>query len=73
VAQAAYSRPQGRSALSGGHVPRVRCIFEGRSTAHCVPRGMGGGMRRIAGGIVVAVLLVVLGAETVTAQETADL
>jgi hypothetical protein len=30
-------------------------------------------MRRIAGGIVVVVLLVVLGAETVTAQETADL
>jgi uncharacterized repeat protein (TIGR01451 family) len=35
--------------------------------------GMGGGMRRIAGAIVAAVLLVVLGAETVTAQETADL
>ena len=30
-------------------------------------------MRRIAGAIVAAVLLVVLGAETVTAQETADL
>ena len=30
-------------------------------------------MRRIAGAIVVAVLLVVLGTETVTAQETADL
>ena len=35
--------------------------------------GMGGGMRRIAGAIVTALLLVVLGAQTVTAQETADL
>jgi uncharacterized repeat protein (TIGR01451 family) len=35
--------------------------------------GMGGDMRRIAGAIAAAVLLVVLGAETVTAQETADL
>src|SRR5918994_62409 len=34
---------------------------------------MGGDMRRIAGAIVAAVLLVVWGAETVTAQETADL
>jgi uncharacterized repeat protein (TIGR01451 family) len=38
-----------------------------------VPRGWARGMRRIAGAIVAAVLLVVLGAETVTAQETADL
>jgi uncharacterized repeat protein (TIGR01451 family) len=47
----------------------LRGVFEGALCAE----GMGGGMRRIAGAIVVAVLLVVLGAVTVTAQETADL
>ena len=44
-------------------------VFEGTLCAE----GMGGGMRRIVGAIVAAVLLGVVGAETVTAQETADL
>ena len=35
--------------------------------------GMGGGMRRIAGAIVAAVLLIGLGVERAAAQETADL
>jgi uncharacterized repeat protein (TIGR01451 family) len=49
-------------------VLHLRGVFESTLCAE----GMGGGMRRIAGAIVAAVLLV-LGAETVTAQETADL
>jgi uncharacterized repeat protein (TIGR01451 family) len=50
-------------------VLHLRGVFEGTLCAE----GMGGGMRRITGAIVAAVLLVVLGAQTVTAQETADL
>jgi uncharacterized repeat protein (TIGR01451 family) len=50
-------------------VLHLRGVVEGTLCAE----GMGGGMRRIAGAIVAAVMLVVLGAETVTAQETADL
>ena len=50
-------------------VLHLRGVFEGTFCAE----GMGGGMRRIVGAIVAAVLLVVLGGETVTAQETADL
>jgi uncharacterized repeat protein (TIGR01451 family) len=49
-------------------VLHLRGVFESTLCAE----GMGGGMRRIAGAIVAAVLLV-LGAETVTAQEIADL
>jgi uncharacterized repeat protein (TIGR01451 family) len=50
-------------------VLHLRGVLEGTLCAE----GDGRGMRRIAGAIVAAVLLVVLGAETVTAQETADL